>query len=1753
MFAPSPNPYNKVEEPRSAGPAAAAPTPISHELTPAEEQMAIGILKGGNLNCLKLKPDELNLLQRSKSYPSVQSALKEGIVYRIKNGYDIPQQYLGLAREETKNSQEVQSALKEGIVYRIKNGYDIPQQCLGLAREETKNSQEVQSACKERILSRIKNGNDIPQQLLDLASEETKAWLHDPNNKEIQSVCKEGIISSIKFEYGDYHLLQELLDLANEETKAWLHDPNNQEVQSACKEGIFYRVKNDNDIPQQILDLANEETIQSACKEGIFYRIKNGYDIPQRILDLANEETKNSQEVQSALKEGIVYRIKNGYDIPQRILGLAREETKNSQEVQSACKEGIVYRIKNGHDIPQRILDLANEETKNSQEVQSVCKERILSRIKNGNDIPQRILDLANEETKAWLRDPNNQEVQSALKESILDYVINGYNAQKQLLDLASEETVQSACKEGIVYKVKFGDSIPRQILDLASEDTKAWLRDPNNHEVQSACKEGIVCSIKNAYSSISQQILDLASEDTKAWAMNVSAIKSELNINTKNVINLSNRDFNTYLNTLKSDEQFRAELAKGFPAGVGNDAYADLAREEYILGRMKDDLAKEEKGSHKYNRILKIIHDTELNGSVKFVISELYDMSPRLREYHIDKLIKKGIFHPNFNSIYGPYDNDKVIELAHSNPKLFEFVGRHADMITREDIDFLEEVYRLQPISDNDDNDLWKSEFANFLEFFTRVTRPTVDDKAIPNIHKEATIKYIKNFGMFWNTELYSIVVGVTRGIINMHITGAANELIKFGINPNMHPDAILLELKAKISNYTEDILANKIPSGIDTKLGDALFRSEFMPSSAWERESYDIPSMGKAALENYTLPPWLVTNTLQIGLKSRTKISDLTVEARKLSIMQNKENLTRVEVYREMISKMLETDDTEMMPQMVAALEDKIKGLRAQIAGKDINTYKTMLSGIAKAIDSNSKLLEQVQSIGADITSANLNSLMEVLKDITKDKEINTLLRIYALKLILKDNPGLIDNLNTIKDSKDIDEDIMRKLVDFVSHVLPHEFLDITSELSPRSKERINKLLLADGEKVVSVGGESKKVSYFEYILKDLDKVESGDSGTTSMDIKFTPVSGLGRMTVGNIGDACYTSQAAQLSDGQFPNLHTQVITVNKGNKTTIVGSVLGIQAVEKSSGTDTYIIRADNPRENFLSTIDVGSYVDASVENAMLQTISKSINDQNNGMASHTQTAIIINSHSNMATTNRPRIWAEVNNRFAHAGEQLHFKASDEIRFNGYDLSGIPEYSFGNTKYYNRAVKIFEIKNNQLYFYGKISDATKDRVRLAFENAMGNIRGQEVAPKTPYTIQEMESINGGKGRTIEGVKPKTTRFRILKNGVDFKTEKANRSENVEGVDMGMIGGDSGYTLFYDPKADPNDSDVVELNIEAPHWRTVSAPTQAIYKYINDKGELVEVKYFVKNLKGVGYLKPEAVGADFERYPTWVQENQEDVVAESKRQLGLMVREECGNRYDDIDVVARANMLTEAGMYTENYLAVHRLNNVVHNGKKKSIKDLQNEGILSKGKDGDYGKTFIFSQAERVMKINTRVEEVYKHNKEEAVPLLLGGLQTYADITGDSIDFNNPDSISRGFMRYADRFATNIATNIAVLFNTNYVHRFLHSSNISIMGEYMDIISMLKLHVLDKGDELRIKDAGVAVSHVKDVKDSLRSVDRMISAIEKNTGVSIDRSAIRAAILETVSNNLKVKRGTVGGFGTKKDDILSLVSSLL
>lgn len=339
--------------------------------------------------------------------------------------------------------------------------------------------------------------------------------------------------------------------------------------------------------------------------------------------------------------------------------------------------------------------------------------------------------------------------------------------------------------------------------------------------------------------------------------------------------------------------------------------------------------------------------------------------------------------------------------------------------------------------------------------------------------------------------------------------------------------------------------------------------------------------------------------------------------------------------------------------------------------------------------------------------------------------------------------------------------------------------------------------------------------------------------------------------------------------------------------------------------------------------------------------------------------------------------------------------------------------------------------------------------------------------------------------KGREILGLEPKFEKFSRLQEGRDYVVVRENTEIESEGNLR------SGF-LFVDPQ-NGTESHLVQ----APHWRAISQEG-GISSYRTSHG----LEYFYTiNTKGVGYLKPTLKGGkSLTEYVDW---NRVDEYGYPTA-YGLAERDDFFT--SEGDLVEKSKKLTDEGLRTELYYAIAEVQQVYYQGDLVSVKELKDRKIIPRQ------KSFQPHIGIRLLRTNARIAEVKYSDEKRSRELFQEAFDVFNRETEDKklnipkIYLGDPESERIYFKEFFKR----MGENVAILQNMGYIGWHMHSANVTLAAEIVDIGPYESWKHLKNDKEFVKKYQGVRRGVWKDVRDIAYGLRFLLQA-GKSLGMSL------------------------------------------
>lgn len=365
------------------------------------------------------------------------------------------------------------------------------------------------------------------------------------------------------------------------------------------------------------------------------------------------------------------------------------------------------------------------------------------------------------------------------------------------------------------------------------------------------------------------------------------------------------------------------------------------------------------------------------------------------------------------------------------------------------------------------------------------------------------------------------------------------------------------------------------------------------------------------------------------------------------------------------------------------------------------------------------------------------------------------------------------------------------------------------------------------------------------------------------------------------------------------------------------------------------------------------------------------------------------------------------------------------------------------------------------------------------MSFENPAFNSEPIQEAGRGRKNPSELDV----RGREIFGLEPKPEKFSKLESGRDYSIVWQNpditSSENLEEE-----------FIFVNPETGEE-----TRIVEAPHWRAISKDKIRAEAKTNQGVE----PYYTITTKGVGYLKPTLKGKSIDDYEDW---NRTDEYG-FKGAYGLSEKRDY--ELNNQNLVEKTKFLTEAGLRTELYWAVAKVDQLYYQGKLVSVQELKNRGIIPKP------KTWQPHLGVRLVKSDYRIAQANEASPERSREIFEKAFAVTNQENQDKklglpkIKLGNPESEKT----YFENFFVNMGSNLAILLNLGYVYYHLHTANVTMAAEIVDTGPLAHWKTFEDDEDILKKYAGVRRGNLKDIRDTIYDLKVILEAA-RNAGIS-------------------------------------------
>lgn len=541
---------------------------------------------------------------------------------------------------------------------------------------------------------------------------------------------------------------------------------------------------------------------------------------------------------------------------------------------------------------------------------------------------------------------------------------------------------------------------------------------------------------------------------------------------------------------------------------------------------------------------------------------------------------------------------------------------------------------------------------------------------------NQEEIIRSIKEIGPVNNIYIHKLAIAILKNNLN----DEEKETLKsIGVK-----DFTLGNLRVAIDRIQLNLLEGSRVgerASLDNDIDYSVFQTRFLLTSDWNVNMPREKWIEYARNDEYRIPDYLKESE-HINF-SIEMIKNFSSEDLDTYINHSNEFYEVVIRKRERFLEYTKDSFDDHIYKFMISLTSELNEIDKLLSLKYENQWKDYIAEADSELEKEKrqKLKEKLSNdnirVGFEKRREKINSIISTLDDLPDDnKEVLKIVSEIKEAKELFDKLLIVDlfeteDLQGFKSSL-VDEEYpggvlyLNQLHEFLTHGLREHYLDKIED--QRLVESIKKSLgLVDtGKGKTSIDVVKEKV---DALLK------SEIVSTENVSIEMIPVAGVARLTAGNIGNACYTSQINILHQNrELDKVHSFLFAQrDKSGNLSFKGSCLLIETQELNSDETVFVIRANNPRENFIMSMSEKSrqkFVDETI------LAFKRYAEKYALMTGKNAKTVIIGDKSSESSTNRPSVEKAYGKHMA-IEKLVNVPMNQATCFNGYNLSKISLY--------------------------------------------------------------------------------------------------------------------------------------------------------------------------------------------------------------------------------------------------------------------------------------------------------------------------------------------------------------------------------------------------------------------------------------------------------------------------------------------
>ncbi len=627
----------------------------------------------------------------------------------------------------------------------------------------------------------------------------------------------------------------------------------------------------------------------------------------------------------------------------------------------------------------------------------------------------------------------------------------------------------------------------------------------------------------------------------------------------------------------------------------------------------------------------------------------------------------------------------------------------------------------KVQAISANVDNNPWDQELQPLLESAFERRIITLDDPR----DAEFLVSFIEAVGMYNLQNLFALYIQIRRNenpaMLPEWIRGLCED---FGIRLYRNDGSLRFQASLEIFNeiakslglMQAQLLHDEVPNQLLSKLGSESFdrikgETQFGRNHSlaevvhrWQATLAKHPEIGRlpigfreselrVPIQQSERPP--LTNQGERDLQaffSSQEVADVcqpllsawNVAGKNYARDWFDTRLDSLKLEAKELSSLLDRtpDDLERAAQYALTdaqrtkLRSAAKALRTPRGRQGYEKKRLALRDAWETIDQIRKDFVHIAPYSA--YPMTLERLAELHSRFPMARELRELSALHMLDIMPDEMRSVVTGM-----SSSLDENAVRDLHKLSKQYVEEHYLHYVqhedhTEHKPFSDRLLDALTLA-WQQTLDVQTGHLPITK---LVKKMDRVLgiSSEPTTKTIPVAMIPVSGLLNIYSGDLGDSCHTERHFELADGQHKSLRSWIfVTGRQTSRERCRGSVLAIQAhtrpeEQPARQTEVLVVRANNPVENLIQSVDADQFVLATlreaVETARRMWHERRASGVSLPLAQQRQCVAIPMDQRGMASTNRQSVSDVYRRRFVDC-PRIGLQSTPETNFNTYPI--------------------------------------------------------------------------------------------------------------------------------------------------------------------------------------------------------------------------------------------------------------------------------------------------------------------------------------------------------------------------------------------------------------------------------------------------------------------------------------------------